>query len=376
MFQQPNTINIDTTTLTPKIMDSDNCRTSLINELQPILNKEFVGNPQKQRIVKKKDSLNFACPFCHDSASNNLKKRGHFILNGKFAGNFKCFNCGRSMKILNFFKEFDKDLSLDTISSVQHMVNTSSAQYSYGNTNNIQLTSEVINKEEARKYAVSRQYLKSALSLYEITKEGTPDAWNYLISRCQTDMSKFLYSFRYQQIYLLNLVDYDNILGIQMRDITGNADVKYKTMTCSKIHKFILCDQIIVPDHIENLSTVFNIFNVNLYKPILVTEGAFDAYLLSNCIATSGANKNFGINLPFWYLYDSDETGTEHAMKMLKKGYKVFMWKKFKQTLGLPNKKKWDITDVFKWIRDNQKNITNIKWENFFTSSTLDGLNI
>lgn len=365
--------NVDTSSLTPKIMNSEECKYALINELQPILNKEF-NHPTKQKILRKKDSLNFACPFCHDSASNVSKKRAHFILNGKFAGNFKCFNCGKSMKIINFFKEFDKNLSLDTISSVQAMVNSSAGYFSNAY-NNVNLTAEVINKDEAKQYAINREYLKQLLSLYEITKDGTPDAWNYLTNRCQTDMTKFLYSFKYQQIYLLNLIDKDNILGIQMRDLSGNLTAKYKTLTCSKIHKFLLRDNQEIPEHIENLSTVFNIFNVNLYKPIIVTEGAFDAYLLPNCIATSGANKNFGVNLPFWYLYDSDQTGTEHALKMLKKGYKVFMWKKFIQTLQLPIRKKWDVTDVYKWLRDNNKQF-NFKWENFFTSSQLDGLNI
>ena len=162
-----------------------------------------------------------------------------------------------------------------------------------------------------------------------------------------------------------------------MRDISGKAAVRYKTLTCSKIHKlFNRYGTKEVPDHIEGLSTVFNIFNISLYKPIIVTEGAFDAYLLPNCIATSGANKNFGVNLPFWYLYDSDQTGTEHAMKMLKSGYKVFMWKKFRQALGLPMKNKWDITDVFKWAKSHNFDMNTVMWDSFFTSSPLDGLNI
>lgn len=365
-------VSIDTSSLTPNVMNSDDCKNALSRELQPILDNIFADNISKRRIVIKKDSLNFACPFCRDSASNAQKKRAHFILGGKFAGNFKCFNCGKSMKITNFFNAFEKDLPLATVTSVQHMVNSSTMFTAKTNTN---LAAEIINKDDAKTYSISRDYLKSVLSLYEITPTGTPDAYQYLIGRCQTDMSRFLYSFYYQQIFILNLVDYNHILGLQMRDMTGTAAVKYKTMTCSKIHKLLLRDYNNIPEHIENLSTIFNIFNINLYSPIMVTEGPFDAFLLPNCIATSGANKNFGVNLPFWYLYDSDKTGTEHALKMLKKGYKVFMWKKLKQNLNLPYKNKWDITDVFKWIRDN--NYTGkIQWSEYFTSSQLDGLNI
>ena len=130
------------------------------------------------------------------------------------------------------------------------------------------------------------------------------------------------------------------------------------------------------------LSTVFNIFNIDIYRPVLVTEGPFDAFLLPNCIATSGASKSIGIDLPFWFVYDSDKTGNEHAMKMLQEGYNVFMWEKLKKDLGLPdknpyssNKLKWDINDVIKWCRDNNYKQT-IYWSKYFSNDMLDGLDI
>lgn len=368
-------MRIDASSLTPKIMSGVDCKQALADELQPILDKQFNDCYPKRQIKIKRDGLNFACPFCLDSATSYYKKRAHFILSGNFAGNFKCFNCGKHLTIPEFFSAFDQSISLSTLTSVKHMIDSSTSNYSSVQ-RNTQLTSEVINKDIAKQYAIQREYLKSVLLLQEITPDLTPDAYNYLLNRCQTNMEKFLYSATYKQIFILNLIDYNNILGIQMRDISGNSAVKYKTLTCSKIHKFLIRDNIEIPEYVDNLSTAFNIFNINLYKPILVTEGPFDSFLLPNCIATSGANKNIGIELPFWYVYDSDETGNAHAMQMLKQGYNVFMWKKFKYDYNLPNKNKWDISDVYVWFKTHNMDISKVRWQPYFTSSMLDGLNI
>lgn len=369
------TIQLDTSSLTPDVMDPATCKQSLMDELQPILNKTFPDCWQKQNIRIKRDSLNFACPFCHDSMTNLSKKRAHFILNGKFAGVFKCFNCGKIMKIPAFFRAFDKDMPLQTLVSINKIAQDSSS-YTAGSSRKLSVTAEVINREEAKVYAVQRERLKTLLLLQEISPEQTPEAWQYLINRCQTNMSLFLYSQQYGQIFILNLIDHDHILGLQLRDITGRAAVKYKTLTCSKIHKILLRDSVQVPDNIDTLSTAFGVFQLNLYRPVIVTEGPFDSFLLPNCMATSGANKDLGIEIPFWFLYDSDETGNQHAMQKLKQGYQVFMWKKFRNDYGLPFKKKWDVTDVFTYCRDNKIAFNPSSMMDYFTSSMLQGLNI
>lgn len=368
-------MKIDTSSLTPTPMSGDECKHALAYQLQPIMDKVFDDNYQKRKILIKKDSINFACPFCRDSATSNTKKRAHFILNGKFAGSFKCFNCGKMMKIANFFNSFDSNVPLSTLVAIKQMSDTS-INNSKGQQRNLNITSEVLNKEEALQYTINREQLKTLLNLQEISFQFTPDAYTYLVNRCQYNFNRFLYSHYYKQIFILNLIDDTHILGLQMRDISGKSKVKYKTLTCSKIHSLLLRDQIEVPQYIDNLSTTFNIFNVSLYKTILVTEGPFDAFLLPNCIAMSGANKSLGIDLPFWYIFDSDQTGTSHALALLKNGYNVFMWKKFKQLYNLPQKQKWDITDVFIHFKTIGKDHKQIRWNEFFTSSMLNGLQI
>ena len=371
----------DTSQLNIKTISEDEFLLESKSKLEEILSKEFKGIPIKQRIKKSTLGLNFACPFCGDSATDIKKKRAHLILHGKWAGYFKCFNCGKFMKIHNFFKSFDTSISLSALSYISNKCNNDNIGYSSKNTN--ELTSEILNKDEILPYAVSREYLKQYLGLIEIDKNNPycSRGYAYLINRCQYNFNNFLYDPKGQYIIILNNIDNDKIFGLQIRDITGKRKAKYLTLSLSKIHQNILKDNIEINPMIDSLSTIFNIFNIDVYRPVLVTEGPFDAFLLPNCIATSGANKSIGIDLPFWYVYDSDKTGVECAMKMLSAGYYVFMWEKLKKELNLPiqnpytKKYKWDINDVIMWCRDT--NYTKkIYWSQYFSNSVLDGLDI
>jgi len=379
-------LTLDTSSLSATNLSEEVFNQGLIDKLTSILKHEFKDNYAKQKIKTTKNGLNFACPFCHDSAKDNSKKRAHLLLTGDFAGRFKCFNCGQSMSFTEFFKEFEQPLTLADVNYISKNYKVNSSNY-VEMANNI--TSQVINKEEALKWAIDREFLKNALTLHDISKENTPEAYNYLIKRCQYhNFQRFLYSSYYKQVIILNMVD-NKVLGLQIRNIDPNykGGAKYLTMTIEKMRKMLLGDNTPVPETVASLSCIFNIYNVDFahsnFKPVLLTEGPFDAFLMPNCIATAGAAKNFKMNFPFWYIYDNDETGNKHAMEMLKQGYYVFMWKKFRQDYGIPdinpyckdNNWKWDITDIMKYLRDNPVN-KQVLWQPYFTNNLLDGLNI
>jgi len=379
-------LNVDVSSLTSATMSTEVFYQRLIDSVTEILKHEFKDNYKKQKIKVTKNGLNFACPFCHDSAKDDNKKRAHLLMTGTFAGRFKCFNCGESMTFSQFFNEFDKPLSLSDINYISTNFKTESMPYAQI-TNTI--TAQVINKTEALKWAIDRDFIKSALQLKDITKEDTPFAYNYLVNRCQYyNYERYLYSDYYNQIFILNLVD-NKVLGLQMRHIDPNykGAAKYLTMTIEKMRALLLGDKTPVPESVSSLSCIFNIFNVDFahtsFKPVLLTEGPFDAFLLPNCIATAGAAKNFRMNFPFWYIYDNDETGNKHSIEMLRKGYNTFMWKKFRTDYGIPdlnpytsgNKHKWDITDIMKYFRDNKKGVQ-ITWQPYFTHDMLNCLNI
>ena len=97
-----------------------------------------------------------------------------------------------------------------------------------------------------------------------------------------------------------------------------------------------------------------------------------DAFLLPNAVATAGANKHLPVELPFWYMYDSDKTGITHALEKLNEGRKVFLWGKLKTDLGLPNRDKWDVNDVVLWGRSHYGNEFRINWLEYFSDNSLD----
>jgi hypothetical protein len=364
--------NIDTSSLTTTNISSDEFNTEVYDKVQRILNAEFPDIYSKQYIKKTQTGFNFACPYCHDSASNTSKKRGNIVLSGKYAGHFKCFNCGKSVKLVKFFEDFKEPMSLNDITYIKNNL-TIPSTFAYG-ANSTALTSEVIDYENALKYAIPRDIIKRVFNLEEINKQTTPEAYSYLIHRCQYNLKNFLYSRRFDKIIILNSIKNDYVIGYQTRPLKYK---NYNTMQITRLRNALYgASAGVIPDYIENLSSLFNIFNINIYKPILVTEGPLDAFLLPNCIATSGASKNLGVDLPFWYVYDSDKTGIEHALDALKRGYNVFMWKKFKQDYNLPYREKWDINDVMMYFRDNNIDTKQIKWQPYFTHNSLDGLNL
>lgn len=377
-------IQLDTSGLTANKITGEQFETGIYEKVLELLKKEFPEVQQKHIIKRTTSGLNFACPICHDSAIDPRKKRGNIAFRGKYAGIYTCFNGCGSMPLQKFFKYFGTNLSLTDINYI-------STNYKDAETVNQEfinnLTSNIINRDDAIKWGIDRDYIRDVLGLKDIGRITTPVAWNYLINRCQySNHERFLYSEKYNQILILNLVD-NKVLGIQIRNLNPGGP-KYLTLSIEKMRSSMLGDNTPVPETISKLSCIFNIFNVDFSKssftPILVAEGPFDAFLLPNCIALAGAGKNFAMNFPFWYIFDNDPTGAEHAIEKMKKGYKVFLWKKFMEAYNIPeinpyisngNKRKWDITDIKKYLRDSKSDIK-LLWSPYFSNNILDGLYI
>lgn len=366
----------NTSALETKDLTDQEFLETLKEKVQEILNKVFPDYSERnKRVIKKSSStLNFACPYCRDSAFDNNKKRGNIILKGKFAGHYKCFNCGKFVKLDKFFKDFDNSLDLSTMDYISNHYKDLDETI---RTTQADLSADLFNHNEILKYTIDKNALIKLLNLSLIDKDHQNDGYKYLISRCQFGFDNFLYDSENNALLILNYCDKakTKVIGWQARDLTGQRKNKYKTVTNSRIHQLILKDNVIVPKEIDTLSTIFNIFLVDAYKPILVTEGPFDAFLLPNCIATAGASKALNLNLNFYFVYDSDKTGTKYALNRLHNGCYVFMWQKLKDEYKLPERDKWDINDFIIYIRRN--NLPYIKyWSKYFTNDILDTLYI
>jgi hypothetical protein len=340
------------------------------SKTQAILKRTFPESFQKQQIRTDSNGLVFACPYCHDSATNVSKKRGHLLLNGKWSGYFKCFNCGHFVNIPKFMTDFNEDMTIAGIKYVQdpkqniETFNAASAE----------IRADIFQKSNALKCSLDREQFKTMFNLSEINTEyKNVKAYNYLIGRAQYDLRKFLYDPQTSYVLILNLVD-DRIIGLQMRSLAKDCpkDKRFLTFTLEKIYKRFMRSTLTIPPELDTLSTLFGIYAVNVYKPVIVTEGPMDSFLLPNSVATAGANKHLSVELPFWYMYDSDKTGKQHAIEKLQAGQKVFLWGKFKQSIGLPRRDKWDVNDVVLWCRQNKPQDFRINWLDYFSDNKLD----
>ncbi len=342
----------------------------ITQKTQDILSRTFPESAQKQQIKRDATGLNIACPYCHDSATNSWKKRGHIMFSGKFSGYYKCFNCGAFTPIPKFFNDFKTDLSLSGIKYVEdHKENIEAFQQTSS-----EITADIFQKTIALRWALDRDKFRDYFHLCDISSSYyCKEAYDYLVGRCQYKFKNFLYNPKARLLYILNMVE-SKIIGFQLRSIDKHTkkDRRFLTYNLERIYKNLLNQTCEIPQDLNTVSTVFDIYNINVYKPIIVTEGPMDSFLLPNAVASAGANKTLTVELPFWYMYDSDKTGMSHALKKLNERKKVFLWGKLKKDLNLPKRDKWDVNDVVLYCTQTYGRDFQIDWLKYFSDNPLD----
>lgn len=370
--------NIDTSSLFKGSVDAslkqeqlspESFREELTSKVEAILIKEF-KDPIKRRVKQLRDSINFACPYCGDSATSSSKKRGHLIMQGQYSNLFKCFNCGICKSFHNFFRDFNEELSLgslDYMNAHKLELGASSAKKA------VQSVSLLVNKESVLSYSFSRDFLKAQWNLVEISSPYAEKAKDYLDNRLQKAYTNFLYSPHRDSLVILNLID-NNIIAVQFRDLSGFNRSKYMTFGLKKLHeKFMTGKE--VPEAMNEMSMLFNLFSVDISKPVIVLEGPMDSFLIKNSIASCGAFKNIKLEIDFWFLYDSDKAGKNEAVEKIQESKKVFLWEKFRKEHGMPIKKKWDVNDAVVWAYKNS--MPPIRdWTDYFSDDPMDMLDI
>jgi predicted RNA-binding Zn-ribbon protein involved in translation (DUF1610 family) len=336
----------------------------LVALLQPILDARFPGNSAKQRIRVFKDRVNFACPVCGDSMKNNYKKRGNFILKGKYAYYFKCHNCGHASRIDKFFSDFKVNLDLNIVNyiakGIQDFAFQSNVKYDM---------SLFLDMESIEKYAIDRQEFLCYFNLKEI--KNSP-VWSWLKNRMQYDTSKFMYNEKLNHLIILNLTQKGKILGIQKRTFKGPN--KYFTYPLSKIYELMKRNPKEVPEEIDMLSQLFNICLIDYSKHVTLFEGPLDSFLFKNSIANAGIHKHFPLDINVRFFYDSDKTGIEKSIEKINEEQEVFLWQKFLNDINAPHRNKWDINDIYIWAKEN--NIKLPSFENYFSNNPLDIIDI
>lgn len=343
-----------------------------------ILEKRFPDDRRRQNVRRQSNRLNFCCPVCGDSLSDPSKKRANIGLSGRFANLYKCFNCGVSMPVTEFLKKYGGgSVPLDVIDYVT--ANKPAADINAGDSS-VSVSIEIYDQAEVDRFAFKRETFKSLLRLEEAVGNK---ADQYLKSRMQFDRTRFLYSVKKDELYILNLTKTGRIFGVQTRSIKENRpknEPKYRTFNLSNIYgilmKNILKLNVSIPTEIDTLSMVFNSLTVDYTRPVIVTEGPLDAFLIRNAIALCGAAKTMPFMGDFRWLFDDDDTGRKHAVDKIKDGAKVFLWSRFKRDNDIPDAKKWDVNDVVKWAANNKTRHINFYDGNYWSDNMFDIISI
>ena len=98
-------------------------------------------------------------------------------------------------------------------------------------------------------------------------------------------------------------------------------------------------------------SAIYNYYNVDSEKPVMVLEGPIDSMFVENGVAVLGLSiseivKEKLEKLNCYFLFDDDKAGHQKSIEYLKEGKYVFNWRKFKKEKYIPDSIK-DINDVY-----------------------------
>jgi hypothetical protein len=339
-------------------------KSHITSTLETLLRERFSDNVNKQKIHPHVDRITFSCPYCGDSMESDYKKRGNIILKGKFTGFFKCFNCGVFKPVTSFLEDYKINPQLELINYLTS-TKVDFKRPSYGSYD----ISVILNTQSIEEYAVEREELKQKFNLVEVA--GTP-ILPWLRGRLQFENERFLYNYQSNYAVVLNLTKTGKILGFQRRNFKKGYE-KYLTYNIQKIYKeFGLETEI--PEEIDILSQIYRIAEVDFSRTITLFEGPLDAFLYHNSVANAGLQKGFPIDIPIRYWYDDDKEGRKKAVEKIESGNEVFLWTKFRNQIGLPWKKKWDLNDVKIWLKLNGRREP--LYDMFFSADPMDILDI
>lgn len=332
-----------------------------------ILNKEF-SERGKRQIKIHQDRIQFACPYCRDSATDHYKKRGNFY---KADMNYHCYNCGVHTSGLNLLQDFGITIDNDSMISLHNISSTAKKEFQLqvGNLSDLYIF------DSFTKYA---QDLKSYKILYNLKdiKDSGYMIKDYLQKRDQYNWDHMAWDGNSKQLYIFNMVDETRFIAFQTRQFDKYSKQKYLTYNLNHIYDQMFLPIPDDPDFIEanKLSTFFGLFTVDFNRPISVFEGPLDSLLRKNSVATCSVHKEFPIDIPVQWFFDYDEAGNQKAVEKIKAGEEVFLWSKFIKDMGLKiNKnKKIDYNDLYSYMKNNKYALNSLYNSEFFSSSHYD----
>ena len=345
-------------------------KSKVTQRVQAILNRVH-PSPEKRYIRESLQRLNFACPYCGDSSTDERKKRGNLYWEGL---GFHCFNCGTHKDLDGFLADYEENFEGEQRFQIIDYIKEHKSKVVHVEP----VKFELFEKLEALAVPVAEFY--TTMNVYRISKT-TKRAFPYLKSRVLTHkLDRFAYDPRKQMLYVLNLnASGDKVIGYQTRDLTNTRSAKYLSYNLEKMYKLLGKELNIESeeeiDRLNKVSMLFGMLAVNLTYDFTIFEGPIDAMFMSNSIALTGKDKkvfDFDELPTVRYLFDNDTVGKAAMIEKLKARKRVFLWDKFLRDHGLQTRKIKDMNDLVRvcWEKKTKKPLQNM--EAYFSDNPTD----
>ena len=334
-------------------------------------------------------SMDIKCNVCGDSKKNPNLKRGHLILSRSPGSSdefwvYKCFNegdCdaagqGNAWSGKKWLKQYfphlytlyNKEVFKGDAPS-KTRIKPSVSKHSSNKKSDVEVVEKKVVEEikPVEKVADDSKHIVDFIPIKIGKGKIFEQAKQYCINRKipESIWSKFFVctgKCLYQNRLIIPFFDNkNNIYYFQGRALSDKQQIKY------------------INRKVNKNNSIYNLYNIDKEKPVVVLEGPIDSMFIENAVATIGLGISADMTKTMeqfktYFIFDNDKPGRSMAKKYLAKKQKVFMWKKFIKDYRLPKSIK-DINDVF-ILLNRTKAFTFSALEEYFTDSKYSLIHI
>lgn len=306
--------------------------------VQKILNKSFLSS-SKRKIIDYEDRLNLACPYCGDS-KNEYKKRGNLYFNKLF---YICFNCDKKTSFDKLSKDFNEILDpTKKLEIIEHLNSVIEYKDFDSNLSDVGLE-KMINLGDLERMFNGKSNITPIFDFKPVVRGS--GIHKYLIGRGIPDpLQKNIFQAKFSKgdddhfehiIVLLNRRE-DKVIGMQIRNLKSGRKRFFLIYNWETLYRWINGDDVDLDMNecvlYNKISYYFNILNIDFSQTITIFEGYLDSLFYPNSIGIVGTNTDLRTienqNLDIQYFFDNDPSGFRKSEEKIRKGGKVFLWKK------------------------------------------------
>jgi len=268
---------------------------------------DFIRRLNVDRLKPTQSGFTGRCQICGDSKKSKTKTRLHFLFAKGYVEVY-CHNCGLNTNLKNYIYSVDRALYEEyVIAERKYLVqnlqsNSFFSKRSEPRINNITTNLQYVFKLNEKSFKSIAGFPKH---LAYCKQRKLP---NETIQTLKVCVNKKLPYF--DMVIFPFWFDSTKVYGFQGRTIN-----RKQFLTNSPNSSF----------------KVYNLFNVDKTKPVIVTEAIIDSYSIKNSIAMLGSDLSENVqtllsDTKLIFAFDNDETGLLKSIKYAEHGKKVFVW--------------------------------------------------